>query len=65
MHTSVSEKHIAGAVLLALLAGILLFNCRFTNAPVKVSEKGLLSMLMALALIVGSVRLLRKGIRRA
>jgi flagellar biosynthesis protein FliQ len=64
MRTKTSEKQLFLGVVFLVAGLVVLLNTTFLNAPVKISEKGLLFVAVAIALLFFSVRFFSKSIRR-
>jgi hypothetical protein len=64
MPTKISEKKLFVSIILFAGALFLFFTAKLTNAPVQVSELGLLAMVAAIVLFIFGVRLLSRAIQK-
>jgi len=64
MPTKVSEKKLLVSLFLLAGALFLFFTARLTNAPVHVSEKGLVAMAGAIVLLIMSIRLFSRVVQK-
>jgi hypothetical protein len=59
MPTKLSEKKLLLSILLLIGAVVLFVNIKLFNAPVQISEKGILSIFLAGSLLTISIKLLK------
>jgi hypothetical protein len=64
MPTKVSERNLILSVAIFVIAIALLFNAKLFNAPVKISEKGILFIVLGATLSLVSIKLFKKAILR-
>jgi hypothetical protein len=64
MPTKVSERSLVASIALFATAITLLFNAKFFDAPVRISEKGIALIALGILLFLFSIRLLRKAVVR-
>jgi uncharacterized membrane protein YiaA len=62
MKRKLSEKRFLLSILLLIGATVLLLKAGIFNAPVQVSEKGILLMLLGMSFFVTSVKLLKQSL---
>jgi hypothetical protein len=64
MPTKVSEKNLLLSLTLFATAIALLFSAKLFNAPVIISEKGILFILLGIIAVLFSIKFLKKAISR-
>ena len=61
MPAKIAEKRLFAGVALFVLSVLLLFNTTLINTPIRVPEKGMALVLIAVILLILSVRLISKS----
>ncbi len=65
MPTKVSERNLLGSLAFLAIAFSFLFNAKLFTAPVTISEKGIVFIVLGLAAIAFSIRYFKKVITKA
>jgi|GEM_PF-6646088 len=64
MRTKLSERNIILSLILFIVAIALLLTAKLFNGPVRISEKGIVFIVLAIMLSLFALRLLKKSIIR-
>ncbi|HUR66276.1 MAG TPA: hypothetical protein VMZ03_07975 [Chitinophagaceae bacterium] len=64
MRIKVSEKHVLAGICFLLISLAIFANTELLASPVKISEKGLLAMAVAMGAFLLSVKLIRSSLHK-